>query len=76
MPSKSSLFNIKPEKISVYGTVWRPDCKRAKKFLGEHRVDYVNIDIEETPQGIPFVEKLNKGARIIPTISFSRMVRF
>ena len=70
MPSKSSQFNLKPEKISVYGTVWCPACKRAKKFLGEHRVDYVNIDIEETPQGIPFVEKLNKGTRIIPTIIF------
>lgn len=70
MPAKSNLFNIKPEKIIVYGTVWCPDCKRAKKFLGEHRVEYVNVDIEEHPEGVSFVEKLNNGARIIPTIIF------
>ena len=28
------------------------------------------MDIEENPQGISFVEKLNKGMRIIPTIIF------
>ncbi len=33
--------------IVVYSTVWRPDCKRAKKFFGEQRVPYVNIDIEQ-----------------------------
>jgi thioredoxin reductase (NADPH) len=30
----------------------------------------VNVDIEENPTGIEFVEKLNKGMRIIPTIIF------
>jgi glutaredoxin-related protein len=25
-------------KITVYGATWCPDCKRAKKFLGEQRV--------------------------------------
>ena len=34
------------EQIIVYSTVWCPDCKRAKKFLAEHRVPYVNVDIE------------------------------
>jgi len=24
--------------VVVYGTVWCPDCKRVKKFLGEQRV--------------------------------------
>ena len=70
MSKNSQLFNLKPSIITIYSTLWCPDCKRAKKFFGEHRVQYENVDIEENPQGISFVEKLNKGMRIIPTIIF------
>jgi thioredoxin reductase (NADPH) len=66
----SDLYNLKPRSIIVYSTVWCPDCKRAKKFFGEHRVQYANVDIEENPQGVAFVEKINNGSRIIPTIVF------
>lgn len=70
MAKKTDLFNLKPSKITIYSTVWCPDCKRAKSFFGEHRVQYENVDIEENPKGITFVEKLNKGMRVIPTIIF------
>ncbi len=26
------------ERIVMYGTTWCPDCKRAKRFLGQQRV--------------------------------------
>jgi thioredoxin reductase (NADPH) len=58
------------DQIVVYSTVWCPDCKRAKRFFGEQRVPYVNIDIEQDPEAMAFVEKTNKGLRIIPTIVF------
>ena len=70
MAKKTNPFNLKPSTITIYSTVWCPDCKRAKKFFGEHRVQYENVDIEEHPKGVSFVEKLNKGMRIIPTIIF------
>lgn len=56
--------------IKVYSTVWCPDCKRAKKFFGEQRVSYENIDIEQDPDAMAYVEKVNNGKRIIPTIVF------
>lgn len=56
--------------IVVYSTVWCPDCKRAKRFFGEQRVPYVNIDIEQDAKAMAFVEKVNDGKRIIPTIVF------
>jgi thioredoxin reductase (NADPH) len=56
--------------IVVYSTVWCPDCKRVKKFLGEQRVPYQNIDIESNPEAMAFVEKVNNGKRIIPTMVF------
>ncbi len=61
---------IHDNQIVVYSTVWCPDCKRAKKFFGEHRVPYINIDIEQDPAAMEYVEKVNNGMRIIPTIVF------
>ncbi len=57
--------------IKIYGTAWCPDCKRAKKFFGEQRIAYENIDIEANPEAMSFVEKVNDGKHIIPTIVFS-----
>ena len=59
------------DNIKVYSTVWCPDCKRAKKFFGEQRVPYVNIDIEQDPEAMAFVERVNQGKHVIPTIVFS-----
>jgi thioredoxin reductase (NADPH) len=59
-----------PSQITIYGTYWCPDCKRAKKFLGEQRVPYNWIDIEKDEQARQHVEQLNHGKRIIPTILF------
>ncbi len=58
------------DKIIVYSTVWCPDCKRAKKFFGEHRIQYENVDIEQNPEHVDFVMKVNNGMRVIPTIVF------
>ncbi len=56
--------------LTVYGATWCSDCKRAKKFLGEQRVHYNWVDIEQNPAGEAFVVQANKGKRIIPTIVF------
>ena len=56
--------------VKVYGAPWCPDCKRAKKFLAEHRVPYQWIDIDEDAEGLLLVEKLQDGGRTIPTVVF------
>ncbi len=56
--------------ITLYGTYWCPDCKRAKKFLGEQRVLYNYVDIEKDDAARAYVEQINHGKRIIPTIVF------
>jgi thioredoxin reductase (NADPH) len=61
---------MKSGDIIVYSTTWCPDCKRAKKFLGEQRIPYVNVDIEQDSEAMARVEALNDGKRIIPTIVF------
>jgi thioredoxin reductase (NADPH) len=58
------------DKITVYGTVWCPDCKQAKHFFAENRIEYLNIDIEQDTAAMAYVEQINNGQRIIPTIVF------
>jgi len=56
--------------IKVYGITWCPDCKQAKKFLGEQRVQYLWIDVEQEPEGLRYVQEVNNGKQIVPTIVF------
>ncbi len=57
-----------PSNLIVYGAPWCPDCKRAKKFLAEHRVAYEWIDIDQDAEGLRNVEELQDGGRTIPMI--------
>ncbi|HSM23424.1 MAG TPA: FAD-dependent oxidoreductase [Anaerolineaceae bacterium] len=63
-------MNTQDQNIVIYSTTWCSDCKRAKKFFGEQRIPYTNIDIEENPEYIEIVEKINDGRRSVPTIVF------
>lgn len=56
--------------LTVYGATWCSDCKRTKKFLGEQRVHYNWVDVEQDAEGLALVERLNASKRIIPTIVF------
>jgi len=57
-------------RVTVYGAYWCPDCRRAKKFLGEQFVPYKWVDIEQDKEGEKYVLQKNDGKRIIPTIVF------
>ena len=57
-------------KITVYGAPWCPDCRQSKQFLGEQRVRYNWVDIDEDEDGRKRVQELNDGKQIIPTIVF------
>ncbi len=56
--------------IKLYGTNWCSDCKRSKRFLGEQRIRYDYINIEEDLEGQAFVQKVQNGGLTIPTIVF------
>jgi thioredoxin reductase (NADPH) len=58
------------ELIKVYGASWCPDCRRAKRFLGDQRVGFEWHDIEIDPDGVRIVQERNGGNNIIPTIVF------
>jgi glutaredoxin-like protein len=56
--------------IIVYGSDWCGDCRRAKRYLNEHDIPYLWIDIEHDREGEQIVLRLNNGIRSIPTIIF------
>lgn len=56
--------------ITVMGSTWCADCKRAKRFLGDQQVAYKWIDVEQDAEARRFVEEHNDGKTIIPTILF------
>lgn len=63
-------MNGNNDTIIVYGATWCPDCRRAKQFFGEHRIQYRWVDIEQDSEAMTYVEEVNRGKRIIPTIVF------
>ena len=56
--------------ITVYGTGWCPDCRRAKRFLDERGIAYTFIDIEQDRAALDRMKRLTHGKQIIPTIVF------
>jgi thioredoxin reductase (NADPH) len=56
--------------IKMYGAPWCPDCRRAKQFFGDQRVPFEWINVDDDPDSMKYVEQVNGGKQIIPTIVF------
>ena len=56
------------EEITLYCTDWCVDCRRAKKFLKDRGVDFVEVNIDEEPDAEELVFAVNNGRRKVPTI--------
>jgi glutaredoxin len=56
------------EEITVYGTSWCVDCRRAKQFLKDRGVNFVEVNIDEDVDAEDLVLQMNEGRRKVPTI--------
>lgn len=64
-------MNLPPfAELTVFGAPWCGDCKASKKFLGEQRVSYHWVDVDEDEAGLSYITKLQDGRSKIPTIVF------
>ena len=59
------------QQIRMFGAPWCPDCKRAKQFLNNQRVPYEWNDIDQDEAARAYVQEVNQGKQIIPTIIFA-----
>jgi mycoredoxin len=56
--------------ITIYGTPWCGDCRRALRVLDQHKANYHYVDIESDDVARSYVERLNNGYQSVPTILF------
>lgn len=56
--------------LTIYSAEWCGDCIRVKAWLEQHRVAYINFNIDEGAELAEFVERVNGGSRSIPTLLF------
>ena len=54
--------------IKVYGADWCSDCVSTNNFLKSKGIEFEYIDITGNKQAIAFVEQVNNGRRVIPTL--------
>lgn len=52
----------------MYCTDWCVDCRRAKQFLNDRGVSFVEVNIDEEPDAEELVLDVNEGRRKVPTI--------
>ena len=56
--------------IKVYGADWCSDCIKVKNFLESRSVEFEYI-IVENDRIIAFIERVNNGKRVIPTLDIN-----
>ena len=54
--------------IKMYGADWCSDCIHAKNFLNSKKIEFEYINITNNDNAITFLEKVNNGKRVIPTL--------
>jgi glutaredoxin len=56
------------DEITMYGTSWCVDCRRAKQFMKDRGVNFVEVDIDVDVDAEDLVLQVNEGRRKVPTI--------
>ncbi len=56
--------------IVFYGATWCGDCRRSKEYLDTRHIPFTYINIDDDPDAVELVKKVNHGLASIPTIIF------
>ncbi|AKK02629.1 mycoredoxin [Corynebacterium epidermidicanis] len=57
--------------VTLYTTEWCPFCQRLVKALDRTETPYERIDVEEDLDAAAWVESVNDGNRVVPTVKYS-----
>ena len=55
----------------MYSTQWCGYCKRLKSMLNADGITFTEIDLEQSPDAVAIVERVNNGNQTVPTLIFS-----
>jgi mycoredoxin len=67
---KDSL-GLSGQEFVMFSTEWCGYCKRLKSQLGEIGITFREINVEQEMDYASFVEEVNGGNRVVPTLLFS-----
>ncbi len=57
--------------LTMYSTSWCGYCRRLKMQLNDAGIDYTEIDIDSDAEAAAFVESVNRGNQVVPTVVFA-----
>ncbi|GAA3722332.1 mycoredoxin [Spinactinospora alkalitolerans] len=57
--------------ITMYTTPWCGFCKRLKSQLGREGIEVAEVNIEQDPEAVEYVMKVNGGNQTVPTLLFA-----
>ncbi len=57
--------------LTMYSTTWCGYCRRLKLQLDEAGIGYQEVDIETDSAAAAFVESVNRGNQVVPTVVFA-----
>ncbi|MEN9687515.1 MAG: hypothetical protein RL381_527 [Actinomycetota bacterium] len=71
MNAEVEALGISGKDFVMFSTDWCGYCKRLKSQLSENGIEFREVNVEQEEQYAPFVEKVNGGNRVVPTLLFS-----
>lgn len=57
--------------VTLYTTTWCPFCAKLVKNLDRTETPYARVDVEEDAEAAKWVESVNDGNRVVPTVKYS-----
>ncbi len=57
--------------ITIYATYWCPFCQKLRSGLDAAGIPYTLIDVDENEEAGLWVESVNDGNRVVPTVRYS-----
>ena len=64
-------LGLSGQEFVMFSTDWCGYCKRLKSQLNENGITFREINVEQEMNYAPFVEEVNGGNRVVPTLLFS-----
>ncbi|CAB4337386.1 MAG: NrdH-redoxin [Actinobacteria bacterium] len=70
-PSLKDSLGLTGQEFVMFSTDWCGYCKRLKNQLSEIGITFREINVEHEMEYASFVEEVNGGNRVVPTLLFS-----
>lgn len=64
-------MTAKNNHVTIYMTTWCPYCTNLIKRLDRTETPYTLVDVELDSEAATWVESVNDGNRVVPTVKYS-----